>query len=237
MPRPVHAWHFLPNPGRLKFSLPDGRKPWVLAGSVLHVPGPLRLCSHGLHGSRLLVDAWGYGYGWCLCRTLHWGEVVEESDKLCSAYRRVVWRLPASATFPAWRAAACAVVRRILDEVARRSRLELPALRRYVSAARPRPVDLRDAEDAAVSPQSVERLSARACRLFAEYPDTSYLPGSDLVDLAEALVAFRSPGSAPRTAQAECRLVLAKEFEPVFRRHVMKVARLHARRPRKPSKV
>jgi len=59
MARPVKAWHFLQENGRMRW----GREGKVKAGKVYRVKPPLVMCEHGLHGSVKALDALGYAPG------------------------------------------------------------------------------------------------------------------------------------------------------------------------------
>lgn len=90
----ILAWHIVPKNGKLNFT--RGRIKAV-AGTTYVWSGiglsdwPV-LCSRGLHASRRLSDALGYGgYDGYLCRVLVWGIVEKESDKLVGTHRKILW--------------------------------------------------------------------------------------------------------------------------------------------------
>ena len=89
--RHIRAWHFLLEGLKLADYGDALANKVIRKGSVLHVEPPLSLCERGLHGSKRIIDALGFAPGPIICRTEHWGEIVEGDDKLCSEYRKVLW--------------------------------------------------------------------------------------------------------------------------------------------------
>ena len=83
----VKAWWL--SSGKLGYS--DDRR--VRVGSTHKVKGELRMCENGLHGSRNILDALGYGRGKYIYRTDHGGEIIQGDDKLCSSERTYLWRV------------------------------------------------------------------------------------------------------------------------------------------------
>ena len=84
----VLAWHFLPADVCLANKR---RKVKVEIGKVYRVKGSVVPCENGLHGSIRLRDALGYAPGPILCRVEHSGTIVEQSDKLASSARKVLF--------------------------------------------------------------------------------------------------------------------------------------------------
>lgn len=80
----VLAWHFLPDDGRLAHR--NRRK--VEVGKTYSVRGPIVICENGMHGARRLIDALYYAQGSVVERVEIWGDIVEQSDKLCGRYRK-----------------------------------------------------------------------------------------------------------------------------------------------------
>lgn len=90
MPK-IKAWHFLGEDYRLRGG---GKK--VKAGDLITVKCRPVLCSHGLHGSKRIIDALKYAPGPILCRVVIGGEVIEGDDKLVGTERYVEWTLDAT---------------------------------------------------------------------------------------------------------------------------------------------
>ncbi len=86
------AWHFLPEDKRLGYC--DGRL--VEVGATLECKGKPALCSNGMHGSAMLIDALRYASGPIVCRVKIEGDVIEGDDKLCGRRRTVLWMLDAT---------------------------------------------------------------------------------------------------------------------------------------------
>lgn len=87
----IRAWHFLGEGGTVRHV--EGVMT-VLPGEVLTVQPPLALCYVGLHGSTSYHDAMRFApITGVPCRTLHWGEVLHDTDKLCSEHRKVLYML------------------------------------------------------------------------------------------------------------------------------------------------
>jgi len=87
----MKGWHFLKNDQRLRFG--DNRL--VEVGEIYSVPEdePLRLCSHGLHASRRIMDALLYAPGTILCRVNLIGKRINAVDKSVAYYREVEWMI------------------------------------------------------------------------------------------------------------------------------------------------
>ena len=79
----ILAWHFLPDDGRLA----NRNRRKVEVGKTYSVRGPIEICSNGMHGARRIIDALHYAPGAMVERVEIWGDVVEQSDKLCGRYR------------------------------------------------------------------------------------------------------------------------------------------------------
>ena len=86
------AWHFLSEDKRLGYG--DGRL--VEVGQTLECEGEPALCSNGMHGSAMLIDALYYANGPIVCRVEIDGDVIEDTDKLCGRRRTVLWMLNAT---------------------------------------------------------------------------------------------------------------------------------------------
>ena len=83
----VKAWHFLSANKRLGYS--DGRQ--VRLGRTLKIKGQPKLCEHGLHASRRLIDALKYAAGPIICRVDVGGDIDEGAGKLTGAERTPEW--------------------------------------------------------------------------------------------------------------------------------------------------
>lgn len=86
------GWHFVASDRRLGYG--DNR--YVRKGAVHTVMGPVRLCNHGLHASRRLMDALSYAPGPVVCRVRLGGEIVYSDDKAVAMRREVLWTLDAT---------------------------------------------------------------------------------------------------------------------------------------------
>ncbi len=80
----IKAWHFLPENGKLANG--DGRK--VKVGKTYSVKGEIKICEHGLHGSKNILDSLRYAPGFLLERVEIWGDVIEQDDKLVGRHRK-----------------------------------------------------------------------------------------------------------------------------------------------------
>ena len=87
----VLAWHFLPADRRLNYGDEPDRL-LVEPGWIYSIGEneTVKLCEVGMHGSRRAIDALRYATGPIVCRTRHWGDVVEGDDKLVSRHREVL---------------------------------------------------------------------------------------------------------------------------------------------------
>lgn len=97
----VLAWHFLPE--RMQLAYNDDRTvsvgKWVSVRVSAHHSYQLRICHHGLHASRRIVDALKFarllsdskGQRIMVCRVRVGGDRKERSDKLCGQYRKILW--------------------------------------------------------------------------------------------------------------------------------------------------
>lgn len=83
MTNTIRAWHFTGDTLRAGSPIPP-------VGVKLTVPGPVRLCKHGLHGSVHPFDALRYAPGPMLHLVEHSGEIVHGDDKLASTERTII---------------------------------------------------------------------------------------------------------------------------------------------------
>ena len=95
--KPLLVWHFLrqnweTNSGSIKTKV----------GDTYHVEPPIEICSHGMHGSRKVLDALGYSAGPILTLCEVWGEFAEQSDKIVAEYRRPLWGKDISTELNEW---------------------------------------------------------------------------------------------------------------------------------------
>lgn len=87
----IQVWHFI----RADRSTEVGRL-HVEVGQTLTVEGPLKLCEHGLHGSRKALDALRYAPGPVACKDEIWGDIIEGDDQLCGRYRKCLAMIDAT---------------------------------------------------------------------------------------------------------------------------------------------
>lgn len=87
----IEAWHFVKLAGTTDYLCEPEQ-----VGKTYSISGPLELCKNGLHGSIKALDALEYGAGPLCRRTLHTGEILEGTDKLCSRERTVLWQFNAT---------------------------------------------------------------------------------------------------------------------------------------------
>jgi hypothetical protein len=87
----IQVWHFI----RADHTTGEGLLK-VEVGQTLTVEGPLELCQHGLHGSRKALDALYYAPGPVACRDEIWGDLIEDTDKLCGRYRKCLAMIDAT---------------------------------------------------------------------------------------------------------------------------------------------
>ena len=95
--KPLLVWHFLrqnweTNSGSIKTKV----------GDTYHVEPPIKICSHGMHGARKVLDALGYSAGPILTLCEVWGEFAEQSDKIVAEYRRPLWGKDISTELNEW---------------------------------------------------------------------------------------------------------------------------------------
>ena len=83
---PILAWHFVSD------TLRDG-SPIPPDGEWQHYKGECVMCESGLHASRSVLDALQYAPGRTICRVACAGIAEEQSDKLVSTHRFILWRL------------------------------------------------------------------------------------------------------------------------------------------------
>ncbi len=88
----IKAWHFLSTDYRLGYA--DGRK--VGADTLTTVSGEPRLCKHGLHGSRKVLDALSYAHGPIVCRVTIGGKIIDGNNKIVGTERYIEWTLDAT---------------------------------------------------------------------------------------------------------------------------------------------
>ena len=92
--KPLLAWHFLSEDGRLRYG--DNRKP--RKGVAYKANGDLELCENGMHASIGILDAVGYAPGPILCRVEMIGETLRGDDKVCSRGRKIIAQSDVSKT-------------------------------------------------------------------------------------------------------------------------------------------
>ena len=66
----------------------DGRK--VIIGKTHSLKGKIIICKHALHGSIHPFDALQYATGPYLYQVEQWGDLIKESDKIGSIYRKYI---------------------------------------------------------------------------------------------------------------------------------------------------
>jgi len=84
----IKAWHFIKEDYRLRYSNQE-----VKAGDTVTVNGPVKLCEHGLHASRRVIDALRYAPGPIVCRVVMSGDIIEGDHKLVASERYIEWTL------------------------------------------------------------------------------------------------------------------------------------------------
>ena len=92
----ILAWHFIPNDGMTVSHTEETERHKVEVGQTLIVEGPIIPCHHGLHWSRMAIDALRHAPGTIICRVRASGDIVEESDKGCSTERTCIAMADAS---------------------------------------------------------------------------------------------------------------------------------------------
>jgi hypothetical protein len=95
--KPLLVWHFL----RQNWETDSGLIKTKI-GETYHVEPPIEICSHGLHGSRKVLDALGYSAGHILTLCEVWGEFDEQSDKVVAEFRRPLWGKDISPELNEW---------------------------------------------------------------------------------------------------------------------------------------
>ena len=95
--KPLLVWHFL----RQNWETDSGSIK-TKVGETYHVEPPIKICSHGLHGSRKVLDALGYSNGQILTLCEVWGEFDEQSDKIVAEFRRPLWGKDISPELNEW---------------------------------------------------------------------------------------------------------------------------------------
>ena len=147
----VHAWHFLPDDGKLRY--PPHTK--VEVGQTLTCDGPPSLCKHGFHACRRAIDALYYAPDALACRVIVGGEIREGTDKIVGTQRTVVAMADATMLLHAF---ACDVAEKALDECGDddpRSRRAIEVKRLWI-AGKATDSELDDAVDAAVDAAGCE---------------------------------------------------------------------------------
>ena len=94
---PLLVWHFL----RQNWETDSGSIK-TKVGETYHVEPPIEICSHGLHGSRKVLDAIVYSCGPILTLCEVWGEFDEQSDKVVAEFRRPLWGKDISPELNEW---------------------------------------------------------------------------------------------------------------------------------------
>ena len=89
--KPIEAWHFLPDNGRLRYE--DNRKPSI--GRIYRATGELSLCKNGMHASTDIMDALSYAPGSILCRVEIIPPYLTGDDKVCGRGRKILWKIDA----------------------------------------------------------------------------------------------------------------------------------------------
>ena len=95
------AWHFLREDKKLNYP----PHTLVEAGETYTAEGDLKLCANGMHASVRAIDALKYAPGAIVCRVELSGGMLEDTDKLCSRHRKVLWMADATNTlheFACW---------------------------------------------------------------------------------------------------------------------------------------
>ena len=106
-------WHFSEANKCLRYQ--DGRK--IVAGETLKVDGPLRMCDHGLHACRRLIDAARYAPGPYVWFVELSGEVQHGDDKSVATERTAMWGYDATEVLRAFsRRVALDAVQKYWDE-------------------------------------------------------------------------------------------------------------------------
>ena len=167
-------------PGHGKTSDPEAL---VLAPGYVYTTDEPEIvaCKSGLHGSRSALDALNHATGSIICRTRHWGDVDEKTNKLASRHREVLWMADAErelrlfACWPArqvWHLLTDERMRRVVDVAERFARGEASADELAAARAAARAAKYAAAHDAANAAWTTA-YAARAAAYDAAY-DTAY---------------------------------------------------------------
>ena len=167
------AWHFLSEDKRLGYG--DGRL--IEVGQTLECEGEPALCSNGMHGSAMLIDALYYANGPIVCRVEIDGDVIEDTDKLCGRRRTVLWMLNATRILHEFACTCAEDALALVERPDERSVAAIAAKRRWLNgeitdeeldSARAAAWDAaRAAWDAALAARVAARDAARAASLAA----------------------------------------------------------------------
>jgi len=95
--KPLLVWHFL----RQNWETDSGSIKTKI-GETYHVKPPIEICSHGLHGSRKVLDSLANSTGPILTLCEVWGEFDEQSDKVVAEFRRPLWGKDISPELNEW---------------------------------------------------------------------------------------------------------------------------------------
>jgi len=109
----------------------DGRL--VEVGQTLECEGEPALCSNGMHGSAMLIDALYYANGPIVCRVEIEGDVIEDEDKLCGRRRTVLWMLNATRILHEFACACAEDALALVERPDERSVAAIAAKRRWLN--------------------------------------------------------------------------------------------------------
>ena len=101
------GWHFIREDRRLRYD--DNML--VAPGYTYSVPGPVAMCTWGLHASERAIDALSYAPGPIVCRVRLGRGAVTDGDKSVSTSREVLWMADASTVLHEF---ACRVAEQVL---------------------------------------------------------------------------------------------------------------------------
>ena len=203
------AWHLLSEDKRLGYG--DGRL--VEVGQTLECKGKPVLCSNGMHGSAMLIDALSYANGPIVCRVEIEGDVIEGDDKLCGRRRTVLWMLDATRILHEFACTCAEDALALVERPDERSVAAIAAKRRWLNgeitdeeldSARAAAWDAaRAAWDAALASRAAARDAARASRAAR---DASRAAARDAARASRAARdASRAARDAARAARAAAR--------------------------------
>jgi len=83
----MKAWHFIRNDRKMGY----GSGEVIEVGKKYSVEGEIKLCSWGLHGSLIAIDALLYAPGNIITWCEYSGEILHGDDKLVAQERTVLW--------------------------------------------------------------------------------------------------------------------------------------------------